>query len=209
MIQLLPSRRYRIRSCRPSGDSCQNSTRDGSTRKPPQRRGRGRSAPPGWRRSMSRTCVCRTVRLATTRLCHDAALPRGGRAETDGGGARTSVRVRFVLAYPLDRPATRTWRCTGTSQCSTAAARGFAASSAPLSLLAVGEEDQPPPQPAQHHQAGRRNTVAGGTGDGHGFGHRLAGRAGRIQPRSELTQRIGVQVCDIHPPSFAAMGLGC
>jgi len=41
----------------------------------------------------------------------------------------------------------------------------------------------------------------------HGFGHRLAGRAGRIQPRSELTQRIGIQVCDIHTPSFAAMGL--
>jgi hypothetical protein len=31
-------------------------------------------------------------------------------------------------------PATRTWRCAGTSQCRTAAARGLAASSAPLSL---------------------------------------------------------------------------
>jgi len=78
-----------------------------------------------------------------------------------------------------------------------------------LVALAAGEEDQPPPQAAQHHQAGRRNAVAGGTGDGHRFGHRLAGRAGRVEPRAELAQRIGVQVCDIHTPSVAALGLGC
>ena len=27
--------------------------------------------------------------------------------------------------------------------------------------------------------------------------------AGRVQPRSELTQRVGIQICDIHPPSLA------
>ena len=72
-----------------------------------------------------------------------------------------------------------------------------------LVALAVGEEDQPSPQAAQHHQAGRGNGVAGCTRDGHGFRHRLPGRAGRVQPRGELTQRVSVQVCDIHPPSLA------
>jgi hypothetical protein len=47
--------------------------------------------------------------------------------------------------------------------------------------VAVGEKDQPPLEAAQHQQAGRRNTVAGCTGDGHGTRHRLAGRPGRVQ----------------------------
>jgi hypothetical protein len=47
------------------------------------------------------------------------------------------------------------------------------------------------------------NGVAGCTRDGHGFRHRLPSPAGRVQPRGELTQRVGVQVCDIHPPSLA------
>ena len=32
------------------------------------------------------------------------------------------------------------------------------------------------------------------------------GRAGCVQPRGELTQRISVQVCDSHPPSRAHLG---
>jgi len=44
------------------------------------------------------------------------------------------VEERRALGDGSAGPATRTWRCAGTSQCSTAAARGFAASSAPLSL---------------------------------------------------------------------------
>jgi len=32
--------------------------------------------------------------------------------------------------------------------------------------------------------------------------------AGSVQPRSELAQRVGVQVGDIHLSSFAALGTG-
>ena len=74
---------------------------------------------------------------------------------------------------------------------------------AALVALAVGEEDQPSLQAAQDHQAGRGNGVAGCGRDGHGFRHRLAGRAGRVQPRGELPQRVSIQVCGIHPPSLA------
>jgi hypothetical protein len=44
-------------------------------------------------------------------------------------------------------PATRTWRCTGTSQCSTAAARGFAARSAPFSLSQSVKKTSPRRRP--------------------------------------------------------------
>jgi hypothetical protein len=63
----------------------------------------------------------------------DAALVRGGRAEANGGGV---LQYSSASSSPTRStgPATRTWRCAGTSQCSTAAARGLATSSAPLSL---------------------------------------------------------------------------
>ncbi len=143
--------------------------------------------PPGWPRRL---------------WCQAAALRRTAGARVLQYSSDSSAPTRST------GPATRTWRCAGTSQCSTAAARGLAASSAPLSLsqsvaLTVGEEDQPTLQAAQHHQAGRGNSVAGCARDGHGFRHRLAGRAGRVQPRGELTQRVGVQVGGIHPPSLA------
>ena len=64
----------------------------------------------------------------------DAALLRGGRAETAAGARVLQYWSASSSLNCSTGPATRTWRCAGTSQCSTAAARGLAASSAPLSL---------------------------------------------------------------------------
>ena len=63
----------------------------------------------------------------------DVALVRGCRAEADGGGACPSTGASSPLTRSTG-PATGTWRCAGTSQCSTAAARGLGASSVTLSL---------------------------------------------------------------------------
>ena len=146
---------------------------------------------------MSRACVSRTVRLATTRLCREAAALRRT------AGARTPVLVRFVLAHRLRRPGHAYLAVYRNKPVQHGRPPRIGRQLGTLVALAVGEEDQPPPQAAQHHEAGRRNAVTAGAGDGHGFRHRLPGRASRVQPRGELTQRVGVQVCDIHPPSLA------
>ena len=81
-------------------------------------------------------------RLATTRLwCEAAALRRTA-------GAR--VLQYWLALSSLTRstgPAARTWRCAGTSQCSTAAARGLAASSPPLSLSQSVKKTSPRRRP--------------------------------------------------------------
>ena len=138
--------------------------------------------PPGWRRR---------------------GLVPGGHAEADGGGARTPVLVRFVLAYPLNRPRHAYLAVSRNKPVQHGSRPRIGRQLSTLVALAVGEEDQPWLEAAQHHQAGRGNGVAGCTRDGHGFRHRLHSPAGCVQPRGELTQRVGVQVCDIHPPSLA------
>ena len=132
----------------------------------------------------------------------------GGRAEPRGGGAGAPVPVGFVFADPF-RPPGRAYLAVRRDE--PVQYRGRPRVRRQLGTLvavAVGEEDQPAPQAAQHHQAGRRNAVTGRGGDGHGFWHRLACRAGLIQPPGQLAQRVGFKVSEIHPPSVAPRGHG-
>ena len=91
---------------------------------------------------MSRTRVSSTVRLATRRLCREAAaLSRTAGARVLQYSSASSWLTGSV------GPATRTWRWAGTSQCSTAAARGLAASSPPLSLWQSVKKTSPRRRP--------------------------------------------------------------
>jgi hypothetical protein len=135
--------------------------------------------PPGWRRR---------------------GLVRGSRAEADGRVARAPVLVGLVLAYPLNRPRHPYLAVRRNKPVQHGSRPWIGRQLSPLVAVAVREEDQPSLQAAQDHQAGRGNGVAGCARDGHGFRHRLTGR---VQPRGELTQRVSIQVYDIHPPSLA------
>jgi DNA-binding transcriptional LysR family regulator len=84
----------------------------------------------------------------------DAALSRGGRAETGGGSTRAPVLVRFVFANPLHRPGHAYLAVCRNKPVQHGSRPRIGRQLSTLVALAVGKEDQPSPQAAQHHQTG-------------------------------------------------------
>jgi hypothetical protein len=85
----------------------------------------------------------------------DAALVPGGRAEPDGGGAHAPVLVRFVRADPLNRPGHADLAVGRNKPVQHGRRPRIGRQLSTRAARAAGAEDQPAPQAAQHHQAGR------------------------------------------------------
>ena len=184
--------------CRPSGDSCQTRTRSGSTRKPLQRSGRGRSVPSGSRSCRSWIRVWRPPWPEMTLLWCDAVAMR--RVAT---GRVCQFYVGFCLADRLHRP--------GHPYLAVDRAEPVQDGSGPRvggqlgtlvaghSVRSLGQAQRraisPSVPPGCHRGRGR---------DGHGLGQRLPRTAGELQPGGQLPQRIGVRVGDVHPASIAS-----